>query len=110
MSSSTTSSTDKKIEERLHELEHKEKKWKELNEIMDKHAEKAKTKVVFDVGGKIFATTKDTLLSQPDTFFTAMMRSGRWCPDADGSYFIDRDPTYFGMIINYLRTGRFVFD
>jgi hypothetical protein len=33
-----------------------------------------------------------------------MLSSGRWEPD-DGAYFIDRSPTYFPYVIDYLRTG-----
>ena len=35
------------------------------------------------------------------------MFSGRHptSPSSDGSYFIDRDPTHFRRILNYLRTG-----
>ena len=38
------------------------------------------------------------------------MFSGRYDtkPSKDGSYFIDRDGTYFRYILNYLRTGQFI--
>lgn len=41
----------------------------------------------------------------PDTFFTALL-SGRISSlkDDSGAIFIDRDPTLFGIILNYLRT------
>lgn len=52
-----------------------------------------------------FSTSRQTLLSLPDTFFTALL-SGRISSTRDdsGAIFIDRDPTLFGIILNYLRT------
>eukprot|EP01006_Ploeotia_vitrea_P026374 TRINITY_DN59359_c0_g1_i1.p1 TRINITY_DN59359_c0_g1~~TRINITY_DN59359_c0_g1_i1.p1 ORF type:complete len:301 (-),score=25.01 TRINITY_DN59359_c0_g1_i1:71-973(-) len=62
--------------------------------------------ITLDIGGTVFKTTEATLLSQPDTFFSAMLSSGEWNPDpATGSYFIDRSPTVFHAILQYLRTG-----
>jgi len=62
-------------------------------------------KILLNVGGKIFATTLLTL-TRDRSMFTAMF-SGRFAPQRDkaGSYFIDRDPTYFGHVLNYLRDG-----
>ena len=34
-----------------------------------------------------------------------MLGSGKWAPDADGSYFVDRNPKYFDFILDFLRTG-----
>eukprot|EP01006_Ploeotia_vitrea_P017469 TRINITY_DN48621_c0_g1_i1.p1 TRINITY_DN48621_c0_g1~~TRINITY_DN48621_c0_g1_i1.p1 ORF type:complete len:219 (+),score=22.31 TRINITY_DN48621_c0_g1_i1:78-734(+) len=62
-------------------------------------------KVKLNVGGQSFTTTKATLLAEPDTFFFTMVHSGVWQPDADGEYFIDRDPRFVGDIINWLRRG-----
>ncbi len=41
----------------------------------------------------------------PDSFFTALL-SGRISSlkDESGGFFIDRDPTLFSIILNYLRT------
>lgn len=52
-----------------------------------------------------FSTSRQTLTCMPDTFFTALL-SGRISSlrDDSGAIFIDRDPTLFGIILNYLRT------
>lgn len=52
-----------------------------------------------------FSTSRQTLTCIPDTFFTALL-SGRISSlrDDSGAIFIDRDPTLFGIILNYLRT------
>jgi hypothetical protein len=62
-------------------------------------------KVTLDVGGKIFATSKGTLMRFEDSYFYAMLNSGNFLPGPDGAYFIDRDPTHFPLIMAYLRTG-----
>ena len=60
--------------------------------------------VTLNVGGKYFTTSLQTLCKVDDNFFSSMF-SGRYplkkCPD--GSYFIDRDGTYFHYILEYLR-------
>lgn len=52
-----------------------------------------------------FSTSRQTLTSIPDTFFTALL-SGRISSlrDDQGAIFIDRDPKIFSVILNYLRT------
>ncbi|CAI2353564.1 unnamed protein product [Caenorhabditis sp. 36 PRJEB53466] len=61
--------------------------------------------VNLNVGGRIFATSCNTLSWIPDTFFTSLL-SGRMgsVRDASGAIFIDRDPDVFRVILNYLRT------
>merc|ERR1712060_250080 len=61
--------------------------------------------VKLDVGGRIFTTSRCTLLTWEGTYFHAMLSSGKWEPDEDGAYFIDRDPTLFDRVIDCLRTG-----
>jgi hypothetical protein len=63
-----------------------------------------------NVGGTEFLTTRETLLSEKDTFFHAMLYSGLWKPDEHGQFFIDRDPKYFGDVLNYLRLGEMHLD
>ena len=63
-------------------------------------------KVKLDVGGTIFTTSIQTLQRDPNSFLAAMF-SGRHElePEPDGSYFIDRDGTFFRFIVNFLREG-----
>jgi len=93
------------IDERLKLVEEKEKQLAKLNVIMEERCKSAKTKITLDVGGKKFSSAKSTLLRFEGTYFHAMLSSDHWQPDEDGSYFIDRNPKYFGLILDYLRTG-----
>lgn len=58
-----------------------------------------------NIGGKRFSTSRETLTWVPDTFFTSLL-SGRipTLRDESGAIFIDRDPSLFSIILNYLRT------
>lgn len=52
-----------------------------------------------------FSTSRQTLLSIPDTFFTALLSLRiPILRDDQGAIFIDRDPELFSIILNYLRT------
>ena len=65
------------------------------------------TKVNLNVGGQHFTTTVQTLTKDPDSMLGTMF-SGRFPmkPSEDGTFFIDRDGTYFRYILNYLRDGK----
>jgi len=62
--------------------------------------------IYLNVGGTLFATTKETLTKEPNSMLSAMF-SGNYSSrrDYSGAYFIDRDATYFHCILNYLRDG-----
>ena len=64
-------------------------------------------KVRLNVGGSLFETSLSTLCRDP-TSLLASMFSGRHLlsVESDGSYFIDRDPTHFRLVLNYLRDLR----
>lgn len=63
--------------------------------------------VKLNVGGHHFTTTVQTLTKDPDSMLAAMF-SGRFemKTSDDGTFFIDRDGTYFRFILNYLRDGK----
>lgn len=48
----------------------------EMEKKMEDYSSKVSSTIVLDVGGKKFATSKSTLLSHPDTFFSSLLRSG----------------------------------
>jgi len=94
------------LQERLRLVEEKEKKWLEIEEKMKRNASQAKTKIKLDIGGKIFCTSKSTLLAFEGSYFHAMLSSGHWQPDEDGTYFVDRNSKLFDIILDYMRTGQ----
>ncbi|KAF7287322.1 BTB/POZ domain-containing protein KCTD9 [Rhynchophorus ferrugineus] len=72
--------------------------------------------VTLNVGGKCFTTSKRTLISNEPTSMLARMFSDEnslFSPssrDKNGAYLIDRSPTYFEPILNYLRCGQLIYD
>jgi len=98
--------TMKVLEKREKEVEKREKEWANTVAMMEMHANNAKNKIILDVGGTRFTTSKTTLLSVTHSFFHAMLSSPAWLPDPDGSYFIDRSPRYFGYVLDMLRNGQ----
>ncbi|KAK6311668.1 BTB/POZ domain-containing protein KCTD5-like [Coregonus clupeaformis] len=67
--------------------------------------------VRLNVGGTYFLTTRQTLCRDAKSFLYRLCQAD---PDLDsdkdetGAYLIDRDPTYFGPVLNYLRHGKLV--
>jgi len=65
-----------------------------------------KEQIILNIGGKRFTTSLTTLRSINGTFLEEMFREGaNRTISADGSYFIDRDPSTFGYVLDYLRSG-----
>lgn len=69
-------------------------------------ADGASDEVRINVGGSVFSSSRRTLLSVTDSFFSVLL-SGRHGVrlDDSGAYFIDRSPEVFAAVLNYLRTG-----
>lgn len=55
--------------------------------------------VTLDVGGTTFVTLRTTLM-ESDSFFSGAARGG------DDHIFVDRDPTHFRHILNWMRGSR----
>ena len=88
---------------------------REEQEVYDSMSKKMEsmqlsTKVNLNVGGQHFTTIVQTLTKDPDSMLGAMF-SGRFPmkPSEDGTFFIDRDGTYFRYILNYLRDGSYLY-
>ncbi|KAI7903022.1 uncharacterized protein BX663DRAFT_551878 [Cokeromyces recurvatus] len=67
-------------------------------------------KIRLNIGGNVFETSLSTLQRDRNSLLAAMF-SGRHpnmmsSLEDDGSYFIDRDPSHFRFILNYLRDLR----
>ncbi|GAM27621.1 hypothetical protein SAMD00019534_107970 [Acytostelium subglobosum LB1] len=67
--------------------------------------------VTINVGGRIFSTTRSTLIKDRESML-AKMFGENWesTRDSNGSYLIDRSPEYFAPILNYLRCGNIIID
>ncbi|XP_075441024.1 BTB/POZ domain-containing protein KCTD2 [Ascaphus truei] len=67
--------------------------------------------VRLNVGGTCFVSTKQTLSREPKSFLYRLCQEEPELgsdKDETGAYLIDRDPTYFGPILNYLRHGKLI--
>ncbi|XP_004708996.1 BTB/POZ domain-containing protein KCTD14 [Echinops telfairi] len=63
--------------------------------------------VVLNVGGELYTTTVGTLRRHPDSKLAEMFSSAaKVCMDSEGRFFIDRPGTYFGPILDFLRSGQ----
>ncbi|GAB6023283.1 hypothetical protein CHUAL_008094 [Chamberlinius hualienensis] len=73
--------------------------------------------VTLNVGGKYFSTTRCTILTkEPNSMLARMFadsHGNRLCPsktDSNGAFLIDRCPTYFQPLLNYLRHAQMILD
>jgi len=67
---------------------------------------KFSTKIILNVGGKLFATTKSTILQYRGSFLESLVTKDKSRLENGDRYFIDRDPTYFEIVLNFMREGR----
>ena len=68
-------------------------------------------RVILDVGGTRYITSRSTLRTDPGSLLCAMVRQGSpmrpWRIEENNTpvYFLDRDPAHFRHVLNYLRLG-----
>ncbi|KAI8141830.1 BTB/POZ protein [Fennellomyces sp. T-0311] len=82
------------LSEELKNYEQEEDVMREVHKLQNE-------KVTLNVGGSYFVTSSTTLTRDPDSMLAIMLQTEE--PDPDGSYFLDRDSTYFRLILNFLR-------
>ena len=77
-------------------------------ETFNKLQQSQEGRVILNIGGQCFQTSRVTLMADPTSMFALMLRKG--CPlrPSRNTYFIDRDPSHFKFILNYLRNGAHV--
>ncbi|KAL0117193.1 hypothetical protein PUN28_010201 [Cardiocondyla obscurior] len=90
-----------------------------MNRISFNQLNKNSEWITLNVGGKYFTTTRDTLtkkepLSMLARMFTETENTEHTIQpsrqDHRGAYLIDRSPTYFEPLLNYLRHGQVILD
>ena len=84
-------------------IEREKEEWKEEQDGIAA-TQVLKNRIKLDVGGSRYTTSLTTLTTFPESMIGVMF-SGRHelQLDEDGYYFIDRDGTHFGHILNFLR-------
>ncbi|CAF0813410.1 unnamed protein product [Didymodactylos carnosus] len=95
----------KDVDETQANLFNESKEWYQIKQKLAMAT--AGGKVTLNVGGEKYQTSIETLTREKDTFFTALF-SRQWGleKDEEGCVFIDRNGKLFGIILEYLRTGR----
>jgi uncharacterized protein YjbI with pentapeptide repeats len=95
------------LEQRIEEIRTalEAKKAKEAA-FMEKLEKAQQGYIELNVGGIRYTTSRATLARYPQSMLESLV-SGRFAlkPMADGSVFIDRDGTHFGLLLNAMRTG-----
>ena len=77
-------------------------------ETFNKLQQSQEGRVILNIGGQCFQTSRVTLMADPTSMLALMLRKG--CPlrPSRNTYFLDRDPSHFKFILNYLRNGAHV--
>jgi len=95
---------ERRVEEQMKEVEKKQAAWEDVERRMASNASKFKPIVNISVGGKMFAAPKTSLQKYQGSLFDSFLSSDHPL-DANGIY-VDRDPKYFQIVLNYLREGK----
>jgi hypothetical protein len=83
------------------EIETREGKWSRIEKNLNYVIGTQGDRVRLNIGGKIFSTSINTLLTIRDSFLARLVESGR--VDLKDEIFIDRNPDLFHLIIDYYR-------
>ena len=75
----------------------------ELNHRLSSFAAPEHERLKLNVGGTKFEIRASSI--QKNTYFRSLLGGTFAVCDGDGFYYIDRDPSYFGQVLNFLREG-----
>ena len=64
--------------------------------------------VSINVGGKVFQTSPKTMCKYPNSKLGKMYQEGKKIKNRN--FFLDEDPKYFRVVLNFLRKGKVTFD
>ncbi|XP_038064548.1 BTB/POZ domain-containing protein KCTD5-like [Patiria miniata] len=98
------------VSENNHEMETEATRLNGIQEMPKSNTAESKW-VRLNVGGTYFLTTRTTLCRDPKSFLCRLCQEDPDLSsdtDETGAYLIDRDPMYFGPVLNYLRHGKLV--
>lgn len=97
---------EKNIGSKMEEVNTLEGKWLSYEEkVKEIQGTKDEDIISINVGGKTFATKIDTLVKVKDNIFHKIITSQKL--DIRKGIFIDRSPTFFPVILDYFRFGKF---
>lgn len=91
---------DSELDRKDKEFNGKIKRWEEQ---VSRGKEYGRKRIRLNVGGTVFETTYATLMVKQEANFLAALASQHWAEAKQEEIFIDRDPTFFPQILNYLR-------
>eukprot|EP00026_Physarum_polycephalum_P010975 Phypoly_transcript_11164.p1 GENE.Phypoly_transcript_11164~~Phypoly_transcript_11164.p1 ORF type:complete len:360 (+),score=61.90 Phypoly_transcript_11164:125-1204(+) len=92
-------------EKRLKEVEDRGKGYEAAVKKLDENTAKLGPVVNLNVGGQQFAASKNNLLKYKGSYFDALLLSNPQS-NCNENIFIDRDPEYFMLVLNFLRDGK----
>ena len=81
------------------------RKQREIAKLRNILKETQEGRVVLNIGGQRFETSRLTLQQDPDSILSLLFSDDISIRPMGNSYFFDRDPGHFRIILNYLRDG-----
>ena len=81
------------------------RKQREIARLKNILKETQEGRVVLNIGGQRFETSRLTLQQDPDSILSLLFNDDISIRPMGNNYFFDRDPGHFRIILNYLRDG-----
>jgi len=97
----------KNIDSRMIELTTWEQVHNSVKEKINTNFVNSNDIIKLDIGGKLFNTSKQTLMSIENTYFYGLLaNSEKFKTNEEGVFFVDRNPLVFDRILDLFRTGK----